>query len=75
MKVDRDGRDTVDAKIMAAIVAAVQAYMDQEDTVPSRIEGHLMSPWKMGARKEQLGRRLLAARVDPRRMRINRFSR
>jgi hypothetical protein len=69
-----DGRVNVDAKIMAAIVAAVQAYIEQEDTVPEMHKGHVMSPWKMGARKEQLGRRSLAARVNPLRTRLNRFS-
>jgi citrate lyase beta subunit len=59
---------------MAVIVAAVQAYIDQEDTVPERDKGHGLSAWKMGARKEQLGRRSLAARVNPLKTRLNRFS-
>jgi len=69
-----DGRDNVEAKIMAAIVAAVQAYMEQEGTGPDRFMGQVLSPWKMGARKEQLGRRSLAARVNPLKTRLNRFS-
>ena len=64
----------MDAKTMAAIVAAVQAYMEQEDTRPVRFKGQVLSPWKMGARKEQLGRRSLAARTNPLRTRLNRFS-
>jgi hypothetical protein len=68
------GRANVDAKTMAAIVAAVQAYIEQEDTVPARHKGHILSPWKMGARKEQLGRRSLASRANPLRTRLNRFS-
>ena len=59
---------------MAAIVAAVQAYIEQEDTVPVMDKGQVLSPWKMGARKEQLGRRSLAARVNPLKTRLNRFS-
>ncbi len=74
MVVTWDGRANVDAKIMAAIVAAVQAYIDQEDTVPVQHQGHVLSPWKMGGRKEQMGRRSLAARANPLRTRLNRFS-
>ena len=74
MIVTWDGRINVDAKTMAAIVAAVQAYIEQEDTGPGRYKGHVLSPWKMGARKEQLGRRSLAARVNPLKTRLNRFS-
>ena len=73
MIVTRDGRAKVDAKTMAAIVAAVQAYIEQEDTTPARYKGHVLSPWKMGARKEQLGRRSLAARANPLKTRLNRF--
>ena len=69
-----DGRANVDAKTMAAIVAAVQIYMEQEDTAPVRLKGHALSSWKMGARMEQLGRRSLAARVNPLKTRLNRFS-
>ncbi len=69
-----DGRANVDAKTMAAIVAAVQAYIDQEDTGPAQYKGQVLSPWKMGARKEQLGRRSFASRVNPLRTRLNRFS-
>ena len=72
--VTRDGRANVDAKTMAAIVAAVQAYIEQEDTTPVRYQGHRLSAWKMGARKEQLGRRSLAERANPLRTRLNRFS-
>ncbi len=74
MIVTWDGRANVDAKIMAAIVAAVQAYIEQEDTVPVLHKGQVLSAWKMGGRKEQLGRRLLAARANPLRTRLNRFS-
>lgn len=69
-----DGRANMDAKIMAAIVAAVQAYIEQEDTVPTGHKGRVLSPWKMGGRKESLGRRSLAARANPLRTRLNRFS-
>jgi hypothetical protein len=64
----------VDAKTMAAIVAAVQAYIEQEDTVPLRGKGRGLSAWKMGARKEQLGGRARAGRVNPLKTRLNRFS-
>ena len=74
MIVTWDGRVNVDAKTMAAIVAAVQAYIEQEDTVPVRHKGNVLSPWKMGTRKAQLGRRSLAARVNPLKTRLNRFS-
>ena len=69
-----DGRVNVDAKTMAAIVAAVQAYIEQEDTGPVQYKGQVLSPWKMGVRKEQLGRRSFASRVNPLRTRLNRFS-
>jgi len=59
---------------MAVIVAAVQAYIEQEDTVPVQQRGHILSPWKMGGRKEQLGRRSLAARANPLKTRLSRFS-
>jgi hypothetical protein len=59
---------------MAAVIAAVQAYIEQEDTGPVRQKGHGLSPWKMGARREQLGRRSLAARANPLKTRLNRFS-
>ena len=74
MLVTQDGRANVDAKTMAAIVAAVQAFIEQADTVPRRHKGHVLSAWKMGARKEQLGRRSLAARANPLKTRLNRFS-
>ncbi len=74
MIVTWDGRANVDAKTMAAIVAAVQAYIEQEDAFPVREQGHGLSPWKMGGRKEQLGRRSLAARANPLKTRLNRFS-
>ena len=74
MIVTWDGRVNVDAKTMAAIVAAVQTYIEQEDTGQLQYKGQVLSPWKMGARKEQLGRRSLAARVNPLRTRLNRFS-
>ena len=74
MIVTWDGRVNVDAKLMAAIVAAVQAYIEQEDTVPARHKGHVLSPWKMGGRKEAVGRRSLAARANPLKTRLNRFS-
>ena len=72
--VTRDGRANVNAKTMAAIIAAVQAYIEHEDTGPVRRKGHGPSPWKMGARREQLGRRSLAARANPLKTRLNRFS-
>ena len=74
MIVTWDRRVNVDAKTMAAIVAAVQAYMEQEGAGPGRFMGQVLSPWKMGARKEQLGRRSLAARVNPLKTRLSRFS-
>jgi hypothetical protein len=74
LKVTWYGRANVDAKTMAAILAAVQAYIGQEDAVPARHKGHILSLWKMSARREQLGRRSLAARANPLRTRFNRFS-
>jgi len=59
---------------MAAIVAAVQAYIEREDTLSVRHNSQVLSAWKMGGRKEQLGRRSLAARANPLKMRLNRFS-
>jgi hypothetical protein len=69
-----DGRDNVDSKIMAAVVAAVQAYIDQENTQPVKHKGQVLNPWKMGARSEQMGRRSPSWRANPLRTRLSRFS-
>lgn len=66
--------DNVDDKLRAAILAAVQAYMASEDTAAELRSGPRLSPWKMGARREVLGRRSLAERGDPFRNRLNRFT-
>jgi len=64
----------MDDKLRAAIAAAVQAYIDAEEKETTRRRGPALSPWKMGARREILGRRSLADRGDPVRVRLNRFT-
>ncbi|MDD3642112.1 MAG: hypothetical protein PHQ19_01405 [Candidatus Krumholzibacteria bacterium] len=64
----------MDRNLAAAILAAVQAYIETEETETLRRRGPSLNPWKMGARREVLGRRSLAERGDPRRTRLNRFS-
>jgi hypothetical protein len=64
----------MDEKLLAAISAAVQAYIEteREETVV-RI-GQRLSPWKMAARRETMARRILTQRGNPVRMRLNRYS-
>lgn len=69
-----EGRYDVDRNLAAAILAAVQAYIETEDTETQRRRGPRLNAWKMGARREILGRRSLAERGNPQRTRLNRFS-
>jgi hypothetical protein len=68
------GRIDVDRNLAAAILAAVQAYIETEETELQRRRGPMLNAWKMGGRREVLGRRSLAERGNPMRTRLNRFS-
>ncbi|MBU8923392.1 MAG: hypothetical protein KOO63_16365 [Bacteroidales bacterium] len=64
----------MDENLMAAISAAIQAYVDQDDREAGRRFGQKLSPWKMGSRRETMSRRNLAVRGNPARVRLRRFS-
>ncbi len=64
----------MDENLMAAISAAIQAYVDQDDIETGRRFGQKLSPWKMGTRRETMSRRNLAIRGNPARVRLRRFS-
>lgn len=64
----------MDDNLMAAITAAVQAYMESEKIGNRMIFGQRLNPWKMAARRETMSRRKLTERGDPMRMRLRRFS-
>ena len=64
----------MDENLMAAISAAIQAYVDQDDRETGRRFGQKLSPWKMGSRRETMSRRNLAVRGNPARVRLRRFS-
>jgi len=59
---------------MAAISAAVQAYMESEESGGRILHGQRLSPWKMAARRELMSRRKLTVKGNPMRMRLRRFS-
>lgn len=64
----------MDEKIMAAISAAVQAYIESEKPEERRYFGQRLNPWKMAARRETMSKRNLTLRGNPMRMRLRRFS-
>jgi hypothetical protein len=63
----------MDEKLMAAINAAIQAYISEEEERGLVSSGQKLNPWKMAARRETMGRRKLAERGDPLRYRLGRF--
>lgn len=64
----------VDEKLMAAITAAVSAYIDADRREAGRRFGQKLNPWKMATRRETMSRRMLTVRGNPVTMRLNRFS-
>ncbi len=64
----------MDEKLMAAISAAVQAYMEVDEKETGRRFGQKLSPWKMGTRRETMSKRNLAVRGNPARVRLRRYS-
>lgn len=64
----------MDRKILAAITAAVNAYIECESHQRERRLGQRLSPWKMAARRETVSKKFLVARADPARIRLRRFS-
>ena len=64
----------MDENLMAAISAAIQTYVDEDDKETGRRFGQKLSPWKMGTRRETMSRRKLAIRGNPARVRLRRFS-
>jgi hypothetical protein len=63
----------MDQKILAVITAAVNAYIESENSDDKRF-GQRLSPWKMAARRETMSKRTLTVRANPLRMSLRRFS-
>jgi hypothetical protein len=64
----------MDDNLLAAITAAVQAYIESENKVREMRFGQRLNPWKMAARRELMSRRNLTMRGDPFRVRLRRYS-
>ena len=64
----------MDENLIAAITAAVQAYIQAEEKEKKKRFGSVVSPWKMGARRDLMNRRLITDRRNPYRVRPRRFS-
>ncbi|MCK4236331.1 MAG: hypothetical protein KAX38_04380 [Candidatus Krumholzibacteria bacterium] len=64
----------MDAKLVAAVTAAIEAYIASEKAESQRRFGQRLNPWKMAARRETMSRRNLTERGNPLRMRLRRFS-
>lgn len=64
----------MDGKLMAAITAAIEAYIASEERPARRGFIQRLNRWKMAARRETMAKRNLTVRGDPRRMRLGRYS-
>ena len=64
----------MDNNLMAAISAAIEAYIETENDESDKRFGPKVSPWKMGSRRETMTKRNLAVRGNPSRVRLRRFS-
>jgi hypothetical protein len=64
----------MDEKLMVVITAAVNAYIESEDSLDEKRFGQRLSPWKMAARRETMSKHQLTVRANPSRMRLRRFS-
>lgn len=68
------GGKSMDENLMAAIMVAVQAYIETENKQTRKRFGQRLNPWKMGTRRETMRVRNLAVRGNPARVRLRRFS-
>ena len=64
----------MDENLLAAITAAVQAYIGQEHSEREMRFGQRLNPWKMAARREIMSRRNLTVRGNPFRVRLRKYS-
>ena len=64
----------MDEKLLAVISAAVNSYIESENSFDERRFGQRLSPWKMAARRETMSKHTLTVRANPSRMRLRRFS-
>ena len=64
----------MDRRVFAAVVAAVNAYMESENESVQRRFGQRLNPWKMAARRETVSKRSLTVRANPAKIRLGRFS-
>jgi hypothetical protein len=63
----------MDAKVLVAITAAVNAYIESENASDEKRFGQRLNPWKMAARRETMSKRTFAVRGNQR-IRLRRFS-
>ena len=64
----------MDKNILAAITAAVEAYMGSDARISEMRFGQRLNPWKMAARRELMNRRQLTVRGNPFRVRLRKNS-
>ena len=64
----------MDKNLLAAITAAVEAYIESDTKVREMRFGQRLNPWKMAARREVMNRRQMAVRGNPLRVRLGKFS-
>jgi hypothetical protein len=64
----------MDDKLMAVITAAVNAYIESENSFDEKRFGQRLSPWKMAARRETMSKHVLTVRANPSTTRLRRFS-
>ena len=64
----------MDKKILAAITAAVEAYIESDAKSREMRFGQRLNPWKMAARRELMNRRQLTVRGNPFRVRLGKYS-
>ena len=64
----------MDRKILAAITAAVEAYIESDSKVREMRFGQRLNPWKMASRREIMNRRQLSVRGNPIRVRLSKYS-
>lgn len=64
----------MDENLLAAITAAIQAYIEHEGVEREMRFGQRLNPWKMAARRELMNRRNLTMRGNPFRVRLRKYS-
>lgn len=64
----------MDDKVLAAITAAIEAYIVSEKVSVRRAFIQRLNRWKMAARRETMARRNLTVRGDPHRIRLGKYS-